>query len=158
MKKRGQMRISFGLIFSIILIIVFLAFAIFGIGKFLGIQGDMKAGKLINDLQVDIDDMWKSSKGSQKVSYPVPKETEAFCFEKQEEISEDYNAYFIPLELGGGALNHVNWGATTRVVSSRILCVEPKNSKITLILEKDYGEEEVTIIRPSNDESQSEEL
>jgi len=37
-EKRGQLKLSFGMIFSIILIIVFLGFAFFGIQKFMDYQ------------------------------------------------------------------------------------------------------------------------
>jgi hypothetical protein len=143
---RAQMQISFSLIFSIILIIVFIAFAFFGIKKFLEIQNSLKSETLMDELQKDIDDLWKSSSGLQKISYNVPKGTEAFCLEPQIPDSEDDNAYFIPSEYGGRVLEHIDWVKTIEGTSGR-LCFEPRYGKITLTLEKDYDGENQVIIK-----------
>ena len=50
-KKNAQMQLSFGMIFSIILIVFFLAFAFFGIRAFLGVQDSAKTAKFLNDFQ-----------------------------------------------------------------------------------------------------------
>lgn len=148
-KNKAQMKISFGIIFSIILIIVFLAFAFFGIRKFLEVHDSIKAGNLLNDLETDINEVWKSPRASEKFSYTVPKGAEAFCFEPPDPSSEyeENNAYFIPSDYGGKILKHINWENTMRGVQGNMLCIDVKNQKITLILKKDYGEEEVTISR-----------
>ena len=72
MNKRGQMNISFGMIFSIILIVVFIAFAFFAIQKFLDIQNSVQVGKFGADFQADIDKMWRGSQGSQENKYFLP--------------------------------------------------------------------------------------
>lgn len=157
MKKRSnkaQMKISFGMIFSIILIIVFITFAFFGIRRFFIIHDSFKAGNLIQDLQEDIDKMRKSTQGSQKVSYTAPKEAEAFCFQEQKEISEDNNAYFMPPVIGGGILEYINWRETGGRLGSNPKCFLIENSKLTLLLEKDYGESLVTIKEYTDFESE----
>ena len=80
MKKSGQVKLSFGMIFSIILIIIFLVFAFYVIGKFLDMKGSVEAGKFIGSLQTDVDKMWKSSQGSQELEYSVPSGIEQVCF------------------------------------------------------------------------------
>ncbi len=142
--KRAQLKMSFGMIFSIILIIIFIAFAIFAITKFLELNGNMKSAKFMKDLQTDIDNMWKSSKGSQKVSYYLPRNAEAICFEYQPENSEEKNFYIIPKNLGEKNINHINWTKTQGRLERK--CFEPNTSnKVILLLEKDYGETTVTI-------------
>ena len=66
MKKRGFMEISFGMIFSIILIIVFLAFAFFGIKKLLEVQESAMISQFEKNLQDNIDTMWKGPQGQRK--------------------------------------------------------------------------------------------
>jgi hypothetical protein len=145
--KKGQMKISFGLIFSIILIILFLTFAFFGMKKFFFTQDKLKAGKLMHDLQEDIDKMWKSSQGSQEVSYETPKDIEVFCLEPQDPGSSNENAYFIPGGYSGGFIQHVDWEKTIRNIASGRLCFEPEYGEIKMILEKNFGETDVTIVR-----------
>src|SRR3989344_9488004 len=94
-RKRGQMKLSFGMIFSIFLIIIFLGFAFYVIPKFLGFQDSLKVGTFIKDFQDDIDKMWKSAQGSQKVEYLLPKEIIRVCFDEKNRL------YFQPLGIGG---------------------------------------------------------
>ena len=56
--KSGQMKISFGMIFSIILIIAFLGFAIYAIMTLLEIIDNAKIAKFVEDLQGDVDKMY----------------------------------------------------------------------------------------------------
>lgn len=77
--RGGQVKLSFGMIFSIILIIAFLAFTIYAITKFLGIQKTLQAGTLVNDLQAGVDRMWKGGQGSQLYTFTVPSKTQAIC-------------------------------------------------------------------------------
>lgn len=102
MNKRGQIKLSFGMIFSIILIIFFIAFAIYGINYFLRMQKTLEIGTFVNEFQEDINDMWKSSKASQEVSYSLPKEIEMICFinssdsfrGEYKEIGEDFDRIY----------------------------------------------------------------
>ena len=64
--KRGQMKLSFGMIFSIILIIIFISFAFYAIQKFLSIQNSVQVGKFVNEFQQNVDKIWKGSQGSEK--------------------------------------------------------------------------------------------
>ena len=49
------MELSFGMLFSIILIIIFIAFAIYGVSKFLSLQKGIQTKTFANDLNFDID-------------------------------------------------------------------------------------------------------
>lgn len=79
-KKRGQIKISFGMIFSIFLIIIFIAFAFYAIKFFIGFQGNASTQKLVDELRGDVESVWKSSESSQTFEYSVPKDIDFLCF------------------------------------------------------------------------------
>ena len=115
--KRGQMKLSYGMIFSIILIIVFLAFAFYAIKKFMGIQNTVMVGDFIDSLGSDVDKMWKGSQGSQEREYRLPKKIQYVCFadfysserggkdeyypELKRVFNEKENLVFYPVGSGG---------------------------------------------------------
>ncbi len=74
------MKMSFGMIFSIILIIIFLAFTVFGIGKFLGFQKSVQIGQFTTYVQNDINKMWGGSQGSVDREYRLPTQINYACF------------------------------------------------------------------------------
>ena len=81
--KRGQMKMSFGMIFSLILIIVFLAFAFYIIAQFLDMQRCAQSGKFIDELQKDVNNIWKSPEANvnpDKPQYHLPDKVEEICF------------------------------------------------------------------------------
>jgi len=78
--KKGQMRLSFGMIFSIILILAFLAFSVYAIQKFLGIQRSIQIGAFEGDLQTDVDKMWQGTQGSEEYKYKLPTRIKKVCF------------------------------------------------------------------------------
>jgi hypothetical protein len=62
-QKRGEVfGMSFGMIFSIILIVFFIATAFIGIKYFLSYQCTLQGNLLVKDLQGDIDKAWNSEK------------------------------------------------------------------------------------------------
>ena len=146
--KRGQLKLSFGMIFSIILIIFFLVFAFFGIRQFLDVQETINTEQFKNDFQEDVDQMWRSSRGSTEKIYGLPKEITGVCFE-----DDDFeNMYFVPREFGGEFIEHIDIGKTLDLkVNSDArtgrLCFENTDGKIKIFLEKDFGENLVTIIK-----------
>ena len=142
MKKRGQLKLSFGMIFSIILIIFFLVFAFFGIKKFLGIQEAISIEQFKSNLQDDIEQGWKSSRVSTEKVYSLPKEITGICFEND----EYENMYFVPREFGGALIDYINWKKTIDPKSER-LCFENINGKVKMFLQKDFNETLVTIIK-----------
>jgi hypothetical protein len=151
MRKRGnkaQMQISFGMIFSIILIIFFIAFAFFGIKKFLGVNDEIASKKIVSDLNSDIEKMWKSSKGSREVSYSVPRGVDAVCFgEKYDEYeNKTYNLFFLPEEkFDMGNIEHLDLEKTLN--GEERLCFDVDNRKVSFVIDKDYGETLITISR-----------
>ena len=155
--KEGQVKLSFGMIFSVILIIIFIAFAFYAIRVFMGIGDTFSAGKFSDELQKDIDKLWKSSQGSQELEYSLPKDIEWVCFadlskgksgghadfyEEFEKYSSDKNLFFYPVdsvELNGLEIEHVEFGGANP------LCFENIQGKVKITLKKDFGEELVSV-------------
>jgi len=137
------MELSFGMLFSIILIIIFIAFAVYGIGKFLNLQKNIQTKTFVNDLNYDIDKLWRSQ-GSQPVTYTVPVNVERVCF-SEDEFEKDIN-----MEIRGEKSIE-----TYDIVHAKLSddfssgkggdCVSVEKGKIALQLEKEYKETLVTI-------------
>jgi hypothetical protein len=161
--KKGQVKMSFGMIFSIILIVVFIAFAIYAISKFLDIQGSVNVGQFKEYLQSDIDSMWKSTQGSQEAEYSLPKKISYVCFvdyssaktgSKKDLYDEfkilysgDENLFFYPIGSGGGTdsmvIEHIDTGKITG--SENPFCLNNSNGKISMTIKKGTSEALVTI-------------
>lgn len=138
--KKAQMKISFGMIFSIMLIVSFLAFGFFAIQKFLGMQENIIMKKFVDDFQNDIDKMWKSTQGSKEIKYTVPKDITLVCFE--------YNPYYNTLIYSGDIYVDRNFKKIdmNKTLGTRdSVCAKAKEGKITFYLEKQFGAEDVTI-------------
>ena len=161
--RKGQMQISFGMIFSIILIIVFLAFAFYGIKVFLKTGDSAKAAKFIDELQGDLDRIWGSAVSSETIEYVVPGYADFVCFidfdsdasggnrELYSDINEsvDYlnsNFVFYPIKYNGyeyANLGHINLVQTTE--EENPLCIRTNNGRVSIVLRKDYGENYATV-------------
>ena len=139
MKKRGQLKLSFGMIFSIFLIVIFLAFAVYAIIKFINLQQTIQIETFKNDLQEDIDAMWQSQQGSREVEYVLPKKINGICFRE-----DDYNNLELDSEKPIGAdLEHIN--ITAIISEDNPYCIANVDGKISMTLIKDYGESLVKI-------------
>lgn len=134
--KKAQLKISFGMIFSIILIIVFLAFAGYAIMKIINFQGDAQIGIFLNDLQGDIDSLWNSESGSFDREYKISKKIESVCLEENAK-----NIYFMPAGVGGS----FDYYEIEHVKVFEGFCVSNENGKIKINLEKKFGESLVSI-------------
>ena len=163
MSKKAQMEISFGMIVSVILIIVFVAFTFYAIGKFLGMQRSVQIGKFTSDLQFDVDKIWKTSQGSQPVSYILPSRIEKVCFVDYANSEKGVNALlyeklklgfygsenliFYPVGSGEGLdstiIEHINLEKITETQNP--FCIENTNGKVKLTVSMDFGESLVKI-------------
>jgi len=139
--RRGQMKLSFGMIFSIILIIIFIAFAFVGIKNFLELQDSVKIGQFLDNLQADVNSAWRGSGGSTEVEYLLPSKIDAVCF-----VDDEYeNLVFRSDEfIGGGKIQHIN---ITKITEEEDFCVDNIKGKIKMIITKDYGDALVMITR-----------
>ncbi|MEK6945886.1 MAG: hypothetical protein AABW63_03770 [Nanoarchaeota archaeon] len=141
MKNKGAMELSFGMIFSIILIIAFVVFAFWGIKKFIDLQKTAQVGVFIDDFKNDVDRVWKSSQSSEKKTYSLPSKIEKVCFSENSEI------YFEPPGSGGNfdymGVEHIN----VQQPSSGNFCVSNIKGKVYLTLKKSFDENLVNVSR-----------
>lgn len=164
-EKAGQMHISFGMIFSIILIIAFLAFAIYGIMWMLDTQKIAKVGTFMENFQSDVDSLWRGTYGTQTHEYPLPKEIEYVCLRSVNEYQEDL--FFYPREHGiniqtvnishldldktisaqNKAINPLGREFYDEYSEDRALCIKNNDEKIVITITKNYGEKAVTVSR-----------
>lgn len=141
-QKRAQMKISFGMIFSIILIIAFLVFGFYGVKFFINLQEKAKFAKFQDDFQDDIDQLWRSTQGSQNLEYTLPKGVEKVCIVK----SDFSNIVFEPREefrdVETIKLEHVDFESS--IGSSKSLCFD-NNDKVKISIKKEFGSDLVEI-------------
>ncbi len=142
-KNKGQMDFSFGTIFSIILIIAFIAFAIVGISKFMKTQHYAQVETFKRELQTDIDKVWRDT-GEHKFEYSLPKKISEVCFRED----DDENIYFFPAGTGfnGGKLNHVDFSKTIPAGSTSF-CIKTADGEVNLYIKRNFGEQLVTITK-----------
>ena len=162
--KKGQMQMSFGMIFSIILIIFFLAFAFFGIRTFLSIQDTAKTTKFLNDLQSDVETAWKSAQVSQEKEYFLPGKQSHVCFvdfssaergpqrQLYDELKRAYygseNLVFYPLdfdEAGSATIRYIDLSEVT--LNENPFCIENVDGSVKLRLTKGISDALVMIER-----------
>lgn len=161
--KKAQLKLSFGMIFSIILIIIFIAFAVYAVQKFIDVQNTVQIGKFASDFQNDIDKIWKGSQGLQKKEYSLPKKINFVCFadysssEKgskrnfYDELKlvyyENENLFFYPIGsakgIDGKEIRHIDLEKTTE--TNNPLCFENLEGKVSFTIQKDFNEALVTI-------------
>jgi hypothetical protein len=157
MGKRGQIDLSFGLIFSVILIIAFLGFAIYAIINFLGMQQKIQVSTFIKDLQNDVDVFWKSTQSVDTITYSLPTKIEKVCFintalpkrgtdagiyeELERRLGKDSNLIFYPLgsskALYSANIEHID--LTNMTKTKNPLCFVNKNGKTNITLEQEFG-------------------
>ena len=162
-RSKAQVKLSFGMIFSIILMIVFIAFAFFAIQKFLGLKDTISVGKFVDDFQSDVNKLWKSSQGSQELEYSLPKKIEYVCFAnllkpeqgayEDEDFYEEFrkyftdeNLFFYPVdstELNGLEIKHIDIEKITE--NENPFCIENIKGKIKIVLKKDFGDALVSV-------------
>lgn len=139
MNKRGQMKLSFGMIFSIILIVMFLAFAFYGIRSLLGTQDTVQVEKFKDGLQTKITNMQRSNYASDEVTFFLPKHIEGICF-----VNEEYNLqlheedYYDEVTIDG--LNEEK-----TVGDNENLCIKVTDGKVKFLLSKEFNESSVTV-------------
>lgn len=117
--KRGQqmMGMSFGMIFALFLIIIFIAAAFVGIQFFLDFGRASGVGLFYQDLQDSIDDAWMSQSSSARFDMDLPSGVKSVCFanlsatitnrgDEYEYIKDFYvyeaNVFLIPPGAGEG--------------------------------------------------------
>lgn len=163
--KRGQLKLSFGMIFSIFLIIVFIGFAFYAIKVFFNFQDNASFGKITGDFQKDVDRIWRSSEASEIFTYNVPRKVELICFvdfEKEsgginQGIYDDiYQATFGEgnlvfylgeenLETKSFEIENLDIGKIT--LNENPFCLRKEDGKVEFILEKEFKDTLVKVKR-----------
>jgi hypothetical protein len=77
----------FGLIFSIILIVVFIVVAFYAIKHFLSLGDCAKVGQFYDDFQSKVDEAWRSAHSEFNITISLPSGVKQVCFAN---LSESY--------------------------------------------------------------------
>ncbi|MEI6731951.1 MAG: hypothetical protein WCK90_04705, partial [archaeon] len=80
MVKRGQFELSFGMIFSILIIVFTIAVAAYVIMSFMGTTNCTTAGTLYSDLQKQVDAAWNSEISQNVFTGKLPSGITEVCF------------------------------------------------------------------------------
>lgn len=135
MSKRGQLKLSFGMIFSIILIIAFFAFAFYVIPKFLDLGDELKTSQFFEGLQKDVDKAWQSTRAKSEVEYLLSSDIKQVCFEKANSLQYVY-VKDERRTIDRKEIDHLDTNDG---------CIPTDEGKISFYLEKDYGENVVGV-------------
>jgi|SRR3989344_4400070 len=153
MKKRGDIGLSFNVIFSIIIIVVILAVAFYVISSFWGLSKCSQVGLFYDDLKDYINKAWQSTMHKETFKGELPSGIESVCFgllsqnsnakdrDMRTELSKRYinskknNVFLYPPnkacdgELGSIKLEHIE--------TQSFFCVPVNDGKIQLLTETD---------------------
>ncbi len=80
MNKRGAIELSFGMIFSIIIMIAIIGVAIYAISAFLDIGKTSQLALFHQKFQEKVEEIWTSSITNKVVSFSIPNIVEFVCF------------------------------------------------------------------------------
>ncbi len=146
MNNLGQMKISFSMIFSVILIIAFIAFAIYSIAKFLSVTRFATIEDFKDKFQNDVNKIWKSQSYNDIEKYNLPKDINQVCF-KDDEYE---NIYFIPNLYDGEFIKNIDMEKTLSDSNEnpKSLCINSINGKVKIRMKKEiYDKNGVTILK-----------
>ena len=160
--KKGGFEMSFGMIFSILLIIAFVFVSFYVIKVFLGIKNCGELGRFYEELQASIENAKKSPETSQKITSLLPTSIEYMCivdlnesgkgqrsglYEELLLVNRNFAVY--PKTkckgLGGIDLKYANIAGITQ--SENPFCIKVEGGKISLRVEKTLYEKLVRISR-----------
>ena len=161
MEKRGSVEISFNMIFSIILIIAFIAAAFYVIPKIINLFRCAETGSFYNDLQTKLENAWKSEGTSAAWTTTLPTTIQYVCFVNwsssargaNSELYNDVtlfrkNVVFWPSSkvcsgLESKNLLHLDLQQMTSM--NNPFCIPVVKGKISMRIEKSINENSVTI-------------
>ncbi len=161
MSKRGDFSLSFGMIFSIIIMIAIIAVSFYVIKSFVFTSKCAEAGLFYNDLEEYIDEAWQSTIHQDTFKGSLPDGIEQVCFGNLTTIAiptsqtefdslsrsfinnRDRNVFILPIEkacdtsLASLKLSHVK--------IPKFFCLEVKKGQIELKTQKTQFESLVTL-------------
>ncbi|MEM2956037.1 MAG: hypothetical protein QW041_00455 [Candidatus Pacearchaeota archaeon] len=172
MKKRGQIEISFQLIFSLILIATFIYAAIYGIRYFLETADLAKINYFNAELQSKVETAWLSTEISQDYELSLPTRIKYVCFSQPNDLTlaklkaanipecadfenyiitfRDMNMFFCPAEkvwkIGAPIYIYINCkGKDCLQFEKTPYCIKNEKGKVKIKLEKNYGETKIRL-------------
>lgn len=80
MMKRGSIEISFGMIFSIIIIIALIGVAVYAITAFLDFSGSAQMGLFYQEFQDSVNNVWSSATTNRVFTFTVANSIDFVCF------------------------------------------------------------------------------
>ncbi len=92
MNKRGAIELSFGMIFSIIIMIAIIGVAIYAISTFLSIGKTSQLAMFHQKFQENVEEVWASSITNKVASFNIPSSVEFVCFGTLD--GDSYNSDF----------------------------------------------------------------
>tara|TARA_Y100000310_G_scaffold343518_1_gene451574 strand:- start:2599 stop:3105 length:507 start_codon:yes stop_codon:yes gene_type:complete len=157
MEKRGALSLSFGMIFSILMIVAILGIAFFAISHFLNLQKCTTTTLFHQDFQNKINSAWSAEIVSEEFSLSLPSRIKLVCFgdlenpgtltgetkkayEELEKYStlkqqEESNLFLHPQEkscdMGYVRVSHIDLSEL-----DKFTCFETRDGKIKLEIEK----------------------
>ncbi|MBS3089391.1 hypothetical protein J4461_00745 [Candidatus Pacearchaeota archaeon] len=162
MQKRGQLQLSFGMIFSIILIIVTVAVAFYIITRFLDTGECLKIQLFYDDLEKEVDNVWRSPLAEKIFRSGLSGKVESVCFGSPQLLSIsnysneqrvlqrysefDYNVFMYPTlracdsNLGFHKLEHAS--------IPKSFCVKTKEGEVSLRLIKERSSDNLVTLKP----------
>lgn len=107
--KRGSIEISFGMIFSVIIIIVLIGVAVYGITIFLQIGKSAEISLFYEEFQESVNEIWSSATTNKVASFPVSKSIKFVCFGSLSgAYSGGYNQQFNSLKESSSGFQQQN--------------------------------------------------
>ncbi len=161
LNKRGQLDISFGMIFSIILIVAVIGVSFYAITKFLEIKNCTGVALFYDEFQNKVDSIWASSSARTNFEGALPSGINYVCFgnenlpntnikygQQYREISRyirnGANTFIYPPEKGcetpSTKIEHLD------LTNLGFECFEVKEGKVELALEKTSSDSEVRLL------------
>ena len=159
-KSQGTFDISFGMIFSILLIIFFVVVAFIAIKAFLDTKSCAQIGIFYSDFQDDVDKAWNSQKSDFEFKGNLPSGLDYVCFanldksvkgsdEEKKVYTEisiyreaNANMFFYPREKACNMpyqkAKHIDLNKTTE--SKNPYCISVKDGSVTIKISKDFNE------------------
>ena len=159
------MKISFGMIFSIILIIIFISFSFSIIKNWLELGTTTQIESFVQYLQIDVNSAWNGAQNSGIEKYDLPDKVEKVCFvdyaspakgdgiNMQEYMDDTYsnsnNLFFYPEKVlkyvKNKEIKNINIEKIT--IDSNPFCINNIDKKITIVLQKNHDEALVNIVK-----------
>lgn len=161
-RKKGDFQISFGMIFSIILIIAFIAVAFYVIRVFLNMKNCGLIGRFYQEVQESVTNAYRSPATSQKISSTLPGSVDYVCvinlnqsskgpksniYDMLSLVNKNFVIYPKTKCTGFGGIDLSNINIQSITLNENPFCIDVQNGKVNLKVEKDIYEKSVRISR-----------